>query len=125
MRIAWLLAFGVVLASAADAAERPKPRPMQATAYCQSGITATGGVTRKGIVAADPRVLPAGTVIRLDTPLPRYSGTYRVEDTGAAVKGRVVDIYIPDCAAAKRFGRRRVIVHIVEAAPVTQVAAKD
>jgi len=96
---------------------------MQATAYCQSGTTATGGVTRKGIVAADPRVLPAGTVIRIDTPLPRYSGTYRVEDTGGAVKGRIVDIYVPDCAAAKQFGRRRVMVQVVQQAPEAQVAA--
>lgn len=99
---------------------------MQATAYCQSGTTATGGVTRKGIVAADPRVLPAGSVIRIDTPLRRYAGTYRVDDTGAAVKGRVVDIFVPDCAAAKRFGRRRVMVHVIQRGPETRVAeAKD
>jgi len=98
---------------------------MQATAYCQSGTTVTGATTRKGIVAADPRVFPAGTVIRIDTALRHYSGTYRVQDTGAAVKGRVVDIYVPDCAAARRFGRRRVMVHVVQPGPEAQVAAKE
>src|SRR4051812_3900800 len=96
---------------------------MQATAYCQSGTTASGSPTREGVVAADPRVLPAGTVIRIEAPLRRFSGTYRVEDTGSAVKGRMVDIYVPDCAAAKRFGRRHVMVHIVERGPDAQVAA--
>jgi 3D (Asp-Asp-Asp) domain-containing protein len=123
VRLCCLIAVGLCATVPVDAAERTKAKPMQATAYCQAGTTATGATTRRGIVAADPRVLPAGTVIRIDTPLRRYAGTYRVEDTGAAVKGRVVDIFVPDCAAAKRFGRRRVMVHVIKRGAEAQVAA--
>ena len=98
---------------------------MEATAYCQSGATASGTTVRRGVVAADPKVLPPGTVIRLEAPMRSYAGTYRVEDTGARVKGRVVDIYIPDCKAARRFGRRRVMVHVLRRPADPQIAATD
>lgn len=98
---------------------------MHATAYCQHGTTASGTITKRGVVAADPKVLAPGTVIRVKSTLRAYSGVYRVEDTGSAIKGREIDIYTPSCAAAKRFGRRPVTVHVLEAAPDTRVAATD
>ena len=121
------VAILVVLLSIAPlkAAEPPKARPMQATAYCQSGTTASGTQTRRGIVAADPRVLPLGTTIRIVAPVRDYSTTYRVEDTGGKVKGRIVDIYVRSCAAARRFGRRMVHVHVLQRARVVPVADKD
>jgi len=64
-------------------------------------------------VAADPAVLPIGTVIRIAGAAP-YNGTYRVLDTGPRVRNRQVDLYIADCVAAKRFGRRSVQVTIVK-----------
>jgi len=97
---------------------------MHATAYCQYGTTASGTLTRRGIVAADPRVLPAGSLIRIKSPVRGYSGKYRVEDTGGEVKGHVVDIYVPDCISAKRFGRRIVQVHLLRRGPDVQLAAK-
>jgi 3D (Asp-Asp-Asp) domain-containing protein len=97
---------------------------MQATAYCQSGTTASGTQTRPGIVAADPRVLPPGSLIRIAAPVRGYSGKYHVEDTGAAVKGRIVDIYVPSCRAAKRFGRRLVQVFVLRRGPDMQLAEK-
>jgi 3D (Asp-Asp-Asp) domain-containing protein len=65
-------------------------------------------------VAADPRVLPLGTTIRvtgLRSPRPQ---TFTVTDTGAAVKGRGIDIFIRDCARARNFGRRRVQVRVLQ-----------
>jgi 3D (Asp-Asp-Asp) domain-containing protein len=87
------------------------PRPMRAiaTAYCTTGTTDGGTRTRRGIVAADPRVLPIGSVIRI-AGLGARPQTFVVADTGAAVKGRRVDIFLPSCRAAKRFGRRHVLV---------------
>ncbi len=81
----------------------------RATAYCLKGRTATGGSVRRGIVAADPRVLPLGSRIQLSAG--SYSGTYTVADTGGAVKGRKLDIWVPSCVEAVRFGRRNVMVN--------------
>lgn len=86
-----------------------KPVRMTATAYCDKGITDGGVRTRRGIIAADPRLLPIGTVVRIDG-LGARTQTYVVSDTGSAVKGRHVDIFMPSCRAAKRFGRRPVMV---------------
>ena len=80
----------------------------RATAYCLKGRTANGGSVRRGIVAADPRVLPLGSRIQLSAGA--YSGTYTVADTGGAVKGRKLDIWMPSCSEAVRFGRRSVMV---------------
>jgi 3D (Asp-Asp-Asp) domain-containing protein len=80
----------------------------RATAYCLQGRTANGGSVRRGIVAADPRVLPLGSRIQLSAGA--YSGTYTVTDTGGAVKGRKLDIWVPSCSEAMRFGRRSVTV---------------
>ncbi len=80
----------------------------RATAYCLKGRTATGGSVRRGIVAADPRVLPLGSQIQLSAG--SYSGTYTVADTGGAVKGRILDIWMPSCVEAVRFGRKTVMV---------------
>ncbi|MGC2235585.1 MAG: 3D domain-containing protein [Pyrinomonadaceae bacterium] len=86
-------------------------KAFRATAYCLKGRTATGGSVRRGIVAADRRVLPLGTTIQISAGA--YSGTYTVADTGGAVKGNVLDIWVPSCAEANRFGRRTVMVSVV------------
>jgi 3D (Asp-Asp-Asp) domain-containing protein len=82
----------------------------RATAYCLKGRTATGGSVRRGIVAADRRVLPLGT--RINISAGSYSGTYTVADTGGAVKGRVLDIWVPSCSEANKFGRRTIKVSV-------------
>ena len=83
----------------------------KATAYCLKGRTASGGSVRRGIVAADTRILPLGT--RINISAGPYSGTYTVADTGGAVRGRVLDIWVPSCAEAGRFGRRTIKVSVV------------
>ena len=84
-----------------------------ATAYCVTGTTAMGVHTRPGIVAADPAVLPLGSRIRV-AGAGAYSGIYTVADTGPAVRGREIDIFMTDLAAAKHFGRRRVRVEVLQ-----------
>jgi 3D (Asp-Asp-Asp) domain-containing protein len=66
------------------------------------------------MVAADHRVLPLGSVIHIDTPAQPYSGTYTVTDGGAAVKGRRIDLFVPDCRRARIFGKRRVTVRVIQ-----------
>ena len=80
-----------------------------ATAYCLQGRTASGSGVRRGIVAADPRILPLGTRINLGAG--SYSGSYIVADTGGAIKGRKLDIWVANCSEARRFGRRTVTVN--------------
>ena len=96
-------------------APAPPPRLLEfeATAYSVTGTTASGKETRRGIVAADPTILPLGSRIRVHGA-GAYSGVYVVADTGFGVNGRELDIFIPDGAEAKRFGRRRVQVEVLE-----------
>jgi 3D (Asp-Asp-Asp) domain-containing protein len=82
-----------------------------ATAYCLSGRTAMGTGVRRGIIAADPRVLRLGSRISINGG--GYSGSYIVADTGGAVRGRKLDIWVPSCSEARRFGRRTVSVSIL------------
>jgi 3D (Asp-Asp-Asp) domain-containing protein len=79
-----------------------------ATAYCFSGRTSMGHGVRRGLVAADPRVLPMGSRIFVNAG--QWSGMYLVSDTGGAIKGKRLDIWVPSCAEARRFGRRSVQV---------------
>lgn len=84
-----------------------------ATAYCKGETTSSGVVVRTGVAAADPALLPVGTVMRIDTPNPRYSGIWTVMDTGPAVQGRIVDLYLWSCHEAVAFGRRPVRVTVL------------
>ena len=79
-----------------------------ATAYCLRGRTAMGHGVRRGIIAADPRVLRLGSRVNLGAGA--YSGQYLVSDTGGKIKGRKIDIWVPDCSEARRFGRRTVTI---------------
>ena len=109
---------------AAQASPRPSPqlkvrsaeiaRPMRflATADSVYGETAKGTLTHRGIVAADPSVLPLGSVIHV-SDAGAYSGNYVVTDTGEKIIGRHIDIYIPSHIAAKRFGRKSVLVRVI------------
>lgn len=56
-----------------------------------------------GIVAADPKVIPLGTKIKIN------GKSYTVKDKGGAIRGRRLDIWMP-CGQAKLFGRRTVFV---------------
>ena len=83
------------------------------TAYCLVGETASGAYARRGIVAADPRVLPLGSRIRVQGLGRGLDGTYEVEDTGREIKGRELDIFMRDCGQAKAFGRRPARVRVL------------
>ena len=77
-----------------------------ATAYCKGLTTSSGAPAQTGIVAADPELLPVGSVIELDSLPPRYNGIYTVLDTGPSVQGRIVDVYMWSCYEALEFGRQ-------------------
>ena len=82
------------------------PQTYTATAYSLRGRTASGKPVSRGLIAADPRVLPLGTRVRVEAG--SFSGEYVVADTGGAVKGRRIDIWTPTSREALQFGRRAV-----------------
>ena len=69
-------------------------------------MTAAGAAPRNGIAAADPDLLPLGSVVEIDGLPGSYNGIYTVMDTGPAVQGRHVDLYMWSCNEALQFGRR-------------------
>lgn len=86
---------------------------MEASAYLPTdgngaGITATGAVARRGIVAVDPDVIPLGTRVYI----PGY-GTAVAADTGGAIRGNKIDLCMESYGEAINFGRRSVEVYIL------------
>ncbi len=86
-----------------------------ATAYSVQGETADGDFTKyRQTIAADPNVIPLGSRVQIKGA-GRWSGIYTVTDTGRKIRGNSVDIFIPDPAAAKEFGKKSVRVRILRA----------
>ena len=108
----------LVLAGLAAAGLRGQPdgawddEAFEITAYCIRGTTKSGARVREGMAAADPRVLPLGSTIQIEGS-GDWDGIYTVMDTGAAVRGRVVDVYLRDCDEALELGRRTARVTII------------
>lgn len=94
----------------ASASRRPTPGGrilFTASAYCKGYVTSAGVAVQSGIVAADPSLLPLGTVLNVSMNDRRYDGVYTVLDTGPAVQGRELDVYMWSCNEALAFGRRQ------------------
>jgi 3D (Asp-Asp-Asp) domain-containing protein len=87
--------------------------PFSATAYCKGTTTASGVGVRSGIAAADPSLLPVGTVLNLAVGDNRYNGVYTVMDTGPKVQGRLLDLYMWSCHEALAFGRINVSIVVL------------
>ena len=84
-----------------------------ATAYCKGTTTASGVNVRTGIAAADPELLPVGSVIQVERLGERYNGIYTIMDTGPKVQGRHIDIYMWSCIEALELGRRGIQVTVL------------
>ena len=95
----------------------PDPaRTFEGTAYCKGTLTAAGVAPTAGVAAADPTVLPLGSVVAIKAPRSRYSGIYTILDTGPEVQGRHVDLYMLymwSCRDALAFGRRRLTIRVL------------
>jgi len=88
-----------------------------ATAYTAS-CTGCSGVTRTGIdlkanpnakvIAVDPSVIPLGSRVEV-----KGYGTFLAADTGGAINGRKIDIFMSDRSDAVSFGRRSVQVRVI------------
>jgi len=97
----------------AEVPEEPRFLIMEATAYTKSpeegtadGITATGHRVRRGVVAVDPSVIPLGTKLYVEG-----YGEAVALDTGGAIKGMRIDLYMDTKKEAFEWGRRKVKVY--------------
>lgn len=99
-------------ASSEELAGVEPPRSFEATAYSLRGITRSGSYVRRGVIAADPRVLPLGSLVHLKAG--NYSGVYTVQDTGSAIKGKRIDVWMPSSREARSFGRQNVRLTVLK-----------
>lgn len=94
---------------------------IEATAYCYGTTTCTGKPVREGFAAMSKRYLGMTAIVYeadADWEPLNYIGTYEIEDTGGDYRiknGNCIDIYIPDYDAAIEFGRKQVVVYLIEA----------
>lgn len=95
----------------------------KAKGHPQYGKTATGrdlrGHTLQSAraIAVDPRVIPLGTSVRLefnDPEVKQFDGVYTACDTGGAIKGNRIDLYVGEDnkQLAYAIGRRQATVYI-------------
>ena len=96
----------------------------EATAYTDGGVTANGynlagkGWTDAMVVAVDPDIIPLGSkvYVEFDGEWSEYSGVYSAEDTGGAIEGNIVDIFVGhgEDRRAFQFGRRNVRLKVLD-----------
>lgn len=91
---------------------------VKVTAYCpchiccgkSDGITSSGKPAQaRRTIATDPTVIPLGTRIYLDG-----IGTFVAEDTGSAIKGNKIDVFMNDHQQALEFGVRNTKAFILQ-----------
>lgn len=100
---------------------------MEATAYDLSyqstgkrpgdrnyGITFSGTQARPGVVAVDPKVIPLGASLYIESlDQTKDYGFAIAEDTGSAIKGNRIDLFINDFRKAMKYGRHNVRVYVL------------
>ena len=85
------------------------------TAYCEgcSGTTANGTNLRANphlkVIAVDPRIIPLGTKVWVEG-----YGEAIAADTGGAIKGNKIDVFIPNLNSAYEWGRRTVTIKVLD-----------
>ncbi|MFJ7828450.1 ubiquitin-like domain-containing protein [Psychrobacillus sp. NPDC096623] len=84
------------------------------TAYCNgcSGVTATGIDLKSNpnlkVIAVDPSVIPLGSKVWVEGYGYAVAG-----DTGGAIKGNKIDLFVPSKSQAYDFGRKKVRVKVL------------
>lgn len=89
--------------------EPQEPMIFEATAYTWTGNqTATGTWPSRGTIAVDPAIIPLGTRLYVEG-----YGEGIAEDTGGAIKGEILDLYMESESECWDWGRRQVEVKII------------
>lgn len=90
----------------------------QATAYYSPtswNTTFTGTEAKIGTVAVDPNFIPLGSKMYIVSADGEYVYGYcTAEDTGGAIKGKIVDLYMNTYDECIQFGRRDVKIYILD-----------
>ncbi len=94
-------------ASAATTISGNRTLVVDAVAYHLPGNTASGLPVGMGVIAVDPSVIPLGTRVFV----PGY-GAAVAADTGTAIKGNIIDLWMPSTARARAWGRRTVTITV-------------
>jgi 3D (Asp-Asp-Asp) domain-containing protein len=73
------------------------------------GLTATGARARAGrTIAVDPREIPLGSMVHVE----ELDADFIAEDTGGAIRGRRIDVYMDSVQEALTWGIRQVRVRV-------------
>jgi len=86
------------------------------TAYCLQGRTRRGNLVRDGIIAVDRKLFPLGRSVDLFFGRSKF-GRFLADDTGGVIVGGRIDVWMSDCNAARRFGRRRGYAQLLPRSP--------
>lgn len=88
-----------------------KELKVEATAYCGDEVTSIGiKPTPYRTIAVDPKVIPYGSIVYI----PEYKALFRAEDTGSAIKGKRIDIFLPNEDECKEFGRKNIRIYVLK-----------
>jgi 3D (Asp-Asp-Asp) domain-containing protein len=90
--------------------EYSKQISVTATAYTGGGTTSTGTKARWGVIAVDPSVIPYGTRVYI----PKLKQTFIAQDTGSAIKGNKIDIYMDSKSQAINWGSKNITLYILK-----------
>ncbi len=100
-----------------------KVETFHATAYDASpadngiwaGKTSTGMPLVYGVIAVDPRVIPYGTKMYIESVDGQFKYGYAIAgDCGGAIKGKKVDLFFPNRSTCFQFGRRDVNIYFLD-----------
>lgn len=108
-----------VTASGGQSLNYSRKLTVSATAYtAPSGKkTASGRVAQYGVVAVDPKIIPLGTRLYIESTDDGKSWQYGycvAGDTGGAVKGNKIDLFFNSQSECLQFGRRSAIVYVLK-----------
>lgn len=90
--------------------ETRKKIKVKATFYSGDPITSTEIKPRWGIIAVDPSVIPYGSRVYI----PKFKKTFIAEDTGGAIVGNRIDIYVSSEKEARQLGVQYLDVYIIK-----------
>jgi len=108
-----------VVTNAGKSLNYSKKITVTATAYTAAPgkKTASGKVAQYGVVAVDPKVIPLGTKLYVESTDDGKSWQYGycvAGDTGGAIKGNKIDLYFNSRNECLQFGRRSAILYVLE-----------